>query len=35
VLKGAEDSAKPKPIEGAGSSNDPTGGSSNSGNLNK
>jgi hypothetical protein len=35
VLKGAEDSTKPKAVEGAGSSNTPTGGDSNSSNLNK
>ena len=35
VLKGAEDSTKPKVIEGAGSSNTPTGGDTNSSNLNK
>jgi hypothetical protein len=35
VLKGAEDSAKPKVIEGGDSSNAPTGGDTNSSNLNK
>ena len=35
VLKGAEDSMKPKAVEGAGSSNAPTGGDTNSSNLNK
>lgn len=35
VLKGAEESAKPKVMEGSGSSNTPTGGNTNSGNLNK
>lgn len=35
VLKGAEESMKPKAVEGAGSSNTPTGGDTNSSNLNK
>ncbi|BCJ90796.1 hypothetical protein IZ6_15310 [Terrihabitans soli] len=35
VLKSAEDSAKPKPITGSGSSVTPSGGDTNSSNLNK
>lgn len=35
VLKGAEESMKPKAVQGSGSSNTPTGGDTNSSNLNK
>jgi len=35
VLKGADESLKPKAVEGSGSSNSPTGGDTNSSNLNK
>jgi hypothetical protein len=35
VIKGADESMKPKAIEGSGSSNTPTGGDTNSSNLNK
>lgn len=35
VIKGADESMKPKAVEGAGSSNTPTGGNTNSSNLNK